>query len=393
MEKAAFANRMRDLGGDVVTNMFTLMDKADIISFAGGVPSPYALPVDQLRELADEILKTAGRQVLQYSNIDGYGPLRDWIADTVAARGIKATRDNVLVLSGGQQGIDLSAKAFLNPGDNVLLERPTYLAAITIFKTYEVGFRPVRSDSQGIVPESFEEAILRYKPKMLYVVPTFQNPTGVTVPEERRRAIAEIAGRHGVIVLEDDPYAQLRYDGEPIPSIAGFDTEGVVIHVSSFSKIVSPGLRVGYAIAPTEIRDRLAQVKQTTDFHTSNLSQRLIYEFCSRGMLEPHLDSVRPTYKAKRDAALKGMEKYFPAGVRWTHPDGGLFVWVTLPEHIDTNELMKAAAERKVAFIPGVPFYYDETGKNSMRINFSNASFEMLDEGLSRLGAVIRDAM
>jgi len=384
---------MRNLGGDVVSNMFTLMDKADIISFAGGVPSPYALPVEELRALADEILRTAGKQVLQYSTIDGYGPLRDWIGESVGARGIKATRDNVLVLSGGQQGIDLSAKAFLNPGDNVLLERPTYLAAITIFKTYEVGFRPVRSDEQGIVPESFEEAILRYKPKMLYVVPTFQNPTGVTIPVERRKAIAEIAGKYGVIVLEDDPYAQLRYDGEPIPSIASFDTEDVVIHVSSFSKIVSPGLRVGYAVAPADIRDRLAQVKQTTDFHTSNLSQRLIYEFCSRGMLEPHLDSVRNTYKAKRDAALKGMERYFPAGVRWTHPAGGLFVWVTLPEHIDTNELVKTAAERKVAFIPGVPFYYDETGKNTMRLNFSNASFEMLDEGLSRLGAVIRDAM
>jgi 2-aminoadipate transaminase len=384
---------MRDLGGDVVTNMFTVLDKADIISFAGGVPSPYALPVEQLQVLADEILATAGRQVLQYSTIDGYGPLREWIAQWVADRGIQATRDNVLVLSGGQQGIDLSAKVFLNPGDNVLLERPTYLAAITIFKAYEVGFRPVASDEQGIIPESLEEAILKYKPKMLYVVPTFQNPTGVTIPAERRKAIAEIAGKYGVIVVEDDPYALLRYDGDPIPSIASYDTAGVVIHVNSFSKIVSPGLRVGYAVAAPQIKDLLTQAKQTADFHTSNLSQRMIYEFCTRGMLEPHLATVRETYKAKRDAALRAMEKYFPEGVHWTHPDGGLFVWVTLPEHIDTGKLMATAAEHKVAFIPGTPFYFDDTGKNTMRINFSNADFEMLDEGLARLGDVIREAM
>lgn len=384
---------MRDLGGDVVANMFALTEKADIISFGGGMPSPDALPVEQLRVLADEILRTSGKQILQYSTIDGYGPLRDLLARMVADQGIKARRENVLVISGGQQGIDLASKTFLNPGDCVLVERPTYLAALTIFKTYEVEFQSVVSDEQGIIPESFEEAIKRYNPKMLYVVPTFQNPTGVTMPVERRKAIAEIAGKYGVMVLEDDPYARLRYDGEPVPAIASYDTNDVVIHVSSFSKIISPGLRLGYAVASPEIKAKLTQGKQTTDFHSNNLSQRLIYEFCSRGMLEPHLEAIKKAYMVKRDAALRAMERYFPDGVRWTRPDGGLFVWVTLPEHIDTTELIKHAAERKVAFIPGVPFFFDDSGKNTMRINFSNASLDMLDEGLNRLGMVIREAI
>lgn len=393
METTTFANRMGDLGGDVVANMFALTEKADIISFAGGIPSPDALPVERLRELADEILRTAGKQVLQYATIDGYGPLREWLADWMAETGVHATRENVLVTSGGQQGIDLAAKAFLNPGDCVLVERPTYLAAIPIFKTYEARFGAVKSDDQGIIPESFEEAIRRHDPKMLYVVPTFQNPTGVTIPADRRKAIAEIAGKYGVLVLEDDPYAKLRYDGEPAPSIASFDEKGVCIFVGSFSKIVSPGLRVGYMVSPAHVQPRLAQCKQSTDFHTSNLSQRLIYEFCSRGYLGPHLESIRSAYMVKRDAALRAMEKYFPEGVRWTHPQGGLFVWAVLPEQIDTAELIKRASERKVAFIPGVPFYFDNTGHNTMRLNFSNASLDALDEGLSRLGMVIGEAM
>jgi len=389
----AFATRMRDLGGDVVANMFALTEKADIISFAGGIPSPDALPVERLRELADEVLCTSGKQVLQYATIDGYGPLREWLAAWMAETGVRATRENVLVTSGGQQGIDLAAKAFLNPGDCVLVERPTYLAAIPIFKTYEARFAAVESDDEGIIPESFEEACRKHNPKLLYVVPTFQNPTGVTIPADRRRAIAEIAGRYTVLVLEDDPYAKLRYDGDPAPSIASFDNHGNSIFVGSFSKIVSPGLRVGYMVSPAHVQPRLAQCKQSTDFHTSNLSQRLIYEFCARGYLGPHLEVIKKAYAEKRDAALRAMEKHFPDGVKWTHPQGGLFVWATLPDQINTTELIKRASERKVAFIPGVPFYFDETGHNTMRLNFSNASLDALDEGLNRLGTVIREAL
>lgn len=393
MEKVAFATRMHDLGGDVVRNMFLLTENPDIISFAGGMPSPDALPAEQLRKIADELMQDAGQQILQYSTIEGYTPLREWLASAVAERGMKATTEQVLITSGAQQGIDLAAKCFINPGDCVLVERPTYLAALTIFKTYEVEFGCVDSDDYGIIPESFEEAIVRHNAKMLYVVPTFQNPTGVTLPAERRKAIAEIAGKHGVIVVEDDPYAKLRYDGEPVPSIASYDENDVVIFLGSFSKFISPGLRVGYAISPPEIHEKLAQGKQTTDFHTSNLSQRMIYEFCTRGYLEPHLKSIRKDYAIRRDAALEALEKYFPEGTRWTHPQGGLFIWVVLPEHIDTTELLPKAAAKNVAYIPGVPFYADGGGKNAMRLNFSNASLEQLDVGIKCLGEVISEAM
>lgn len=393
MEKIAFAARMHDLGGDVVRNMFLLTENPDIISFAGGMPSPDALPAKQLHGIADELIRDAGRQILQYGTIEGYQPLREWLAKHVAQQGIETSPDQVLITSGAQQGIDLAAKSFMNPGDCVLVERPTYLAALTIFKTYEVEFGCVDSDDYGIIPESFEEAIARHNPKMLYVVPTFQNPTGVTLPAERRKAVAEIAGKHGVIVVEDDPYAKLRYDGEPVPSIASYDKNDVVIFLGSFSKFISPGLRVGYAVSPPKIHEKLAEGKQTTDFHTSNLSQRMIYEFCTRGHLEPHLESIRKDYVVKRDAALRALEKHFPKGARWTHPQGGLFIWVVLPEYIDTNELLPKAAARNVAYIPGVPFYADGGGKNAMRLNFSNASLEQLDRGIKSLGEVVAEAM
>ncbi|MEA4882522.1 MAG: PLP-dependent aminotransferase family protein [Clostridia bacterium] len=393
MENSAFATRVQNLSGNVIREILKITDKPDIISFAGGMPSPDALPAEDIRQLSDEILRTSGKQVLQYSTTEGYGPLRQLIAASLAERGIHVGAEQVLVISGAQQGIDLSAKVFINPGDYVIVERPTYLAALHIFRSYEARFGFVDSDGDGMIPESLEAAVVRYRPKVIYVVPTFQNPTGVTLSLERRRAVAEIAARRRVAVVEDDPYAALRYDGMALPSIASFDKEGFVVFLGSFSKVISPGLRVGYAAAAPDVFRKLTIGKQATDVHTSNLSQRLVYEFCNRGKLVPHIDATRQGYRVKRDAMIRAIERHFPKGAKFTRPDGGLFIWVELPESIDTTLLLERATERKVAFIPGSPFYADGSGRNTMRLNFTNASIEAIDEGMHRLGSTIAEAL
>jgi 2-aminoadipate transaminase len=388
-----FAARMQGLSGNVIREILKLTEKPDIISFAGGLPSPESFPVDRLRELADEILRTAGKQVFQYATSEGYGPLRAWIAGSLEERGLSVSSDEVLILSGSQQGIDLAAKAFINPGDFVLVERPTYLAALHIFRCYEAQFGLVDSDEDGMRPDSLKRAVELYNPKLIYLVPTFQNPTGTTLVLERRREVMEIAMRYGVVVLEDDPYAALRYDGDPLPAVSSFDTKGTHILLGSFSKVISPGLRVGYAAAPPDILRKMVIGKQASDVHTNNLAQRMVAEFCMRGYLGPHVDATRQAYRVKRDTMLRAIERYFPQGASWTRPQGGLFLWATLPETINTGALLTQATEERVAFIPGSPFFADGSGQNTMRLNFSNASLEAIDEGMLRLGRVIKRAM
>ena len=385
-----FARRMEGMSGNVIREILKLTQQPDIISFAGGLPSADSFPSAEIKRIIDEV----GDEIvslLQYATTEGYPPLREYIADWVKDRGIQATADQVTLLTGSQQGIDLACKALLDPGETVLVERPTYLTALQVINMYQGRAVAVPGDADGMLPDALVQAIEEHRPKMIYLVPTFRNPSGETWSLERRRMVVDIAAKAGIVIVEDDPYGTLRYSGEPVPSVKAFDTAGCVIYLGSFSKIVSPGLRVGYTIAAPELLRKLVIGKQTSDVHTSNLSQYVVNAFCRSDRFPRHLDSIKTTYGQKRDRMLAAMEEHFPESVEWTRPDGGLFVWVTLPEGVSTTPLLERAVDEKVAFIPGTPFFCDGAGENTMRLNFSNATFEQIDVGIARLGRVIKE--
>lgn len=386
MDESRFAKRLQNMGGNAIRELLKVTQQPDIISFAGGNPAPDTFPAEQLGEIAREAL-AKDRNILQYGTTEGYAPLKEFIAGWVKDIGIDARPSDVLILSGSQQGIDLMGKAMLNPGDKVVVESPTYLAALQIFRTYQGTFVNVPFDAEGVLLDELEEAIAVEKPTLVYLVPTFQNPTGITLNLERRKRLAEIVARYPVVTIEDDPYGRLRYQGESLPSIKSFDQNNEIVYLGSFSKLISPGLRVGFAIGSSAILQKMVIGKQSTDVHTSNLSQVLIYEFCKRGLLEPHLSESRAKY-ARKMAIMKEQLSLFPEDIKWTSPEGGLFIWGELPGTMDAARLFAAALEEKVAFVPGTSFFADGGHTNTMRLNFSNASEEMIREGMSRLARV-----
>lgn len=391
MPNYQFATRMQNVSGSVIREILKLTQQPDIISFAGGLPSPDSFPNEELAEIAREVIKGKGSSVLQYGTTEGFDSLRGFVADWVKRRGIEAGPENVLITSGSQQGIDLLAKAFLNPGDAVVVESPTYLAALQIFRTYQASFEVVPTDRHGVIPERAAEVLSRTNAKLFYLVPTFQNPTGVTLSGDRRQEVVRLAEETGTVLIEDDPYGELRYTGEELPAMKSYDRDGHVVYLGSFSKIISPGLRLGFAVAPTEIHQKMTIGKQATDVHSSNLSQAIVYEYCRRGLLPEHIQKIRKEYGAKREAMLAALKANLPPEATWTEPDGGLFLWVTLPDGCSSVELLKEAVQRKVAFIPGESFFAEGGGVNTMRLNFSHASFQDIEVGISRLGAVIKE--
>ncbi|RPI34825.1 MAG: PLP-dependent aminotransferase family protein, partial [Chloroflexota bacterium] len=349
----------------------------------------------------DRVLTTCGAQALQYGTTEGYLPLREMIARHSARYGIEVTPDNIMITSGSQQALDLLGKVFINPGDRILVESPTYLGALQAWNVYGAEYVAVPSDDNGMITDALEEA-LRAGPKFIYVLPNFQNPTGVTLSLERRHQLIALADRYGVPIIEDDPYGQLRYEGEHLPSVVVLDGQfrdnckntyrGNVIYLSTFSKILAPGLRLAWVVAPPEVIRKMVQAKQGADLHTSTFNQIVAYEVGRGGFLDQHIHTIRKCYGERRDVMLGAMDSYFPPGVDWTHPDGGLFLWGTLPEEIDTTELLKVAVQEKVAFVPGYPFYPCGGGKNTMRLNFSNATPDNIRLGISRLGKAIAAA-
>lgn len=385
-----FAKRMDNLSGNLIREILKLTAQPDIISFAGGMPSPGSFPIAELKEAAMEAFDQAGAQVLQYGETEGYKPLKKWVSGWLTNKGIAANEENLLILSGSQQGLDLAAKAFLDPGDQVVIESPSYLAAFQIFDSYQATYLTVGSDEHGMKVDELEEILANNKPKFIYTVATFQNPTGATLALERRQKLAELSAKYNVPVIEDDPYGWLRYEGEEIPTIKALDKAGTVIYLGSASKIISPGIRVGWAVADPTILRKMIIGKQAGDVHTSNLSQAIVHNYCSKGLLDPHIAKTCEEYKVKRDAMLDAMKRYFPAEAHWNPPMGGLFIWVTMPEGINTKELLEAAVKEKVAFIPGYPFFVGKGGENTMRLNFSNASLEAIEEGIKRLGEAIK---
>ena len=388
-----FARRMSGLRPSTIREILKVTEQADIISFAGGLPAPELFPVAEVAAACERVLREGGPGALQYGPSEGFLPLRECFAAESRKRGIQCTADDILITTGSQQPLDLVSKIFLDAGDCVLTESPTYMAALQAFQCYEVRFAAAPTDEQGLIPEALPELIERERPKFLYTIPSFQNPTGVTMTAERRIKLYEIASRYGLIVLEDDPYGALRYAGEPVPPIKSLDTEGLVIYQSTVSKTIAPGLRLGWVVASEQIRKKLIIVKQAADLHTSSLDQRVAHRYLTDFDSEAHVERIRQSYGERFAIMDATLRETMPEGFTWTHPEGGMFLWVTCPEGTDTCELMLEAMKRKVLFVPGRDFFPDASGQRYMRLNFSNASPEKIREGIGRLAEVCREAI
>lgn len=395
-----YAHRTQRMGSSAIRELLKLTEKPDIISFAGGLPAPDVFPVEEFQEACQRVLRDYGAQALQYGTTEGYLPLREQIARHTARYGIQVSPENILITSGSQQALDLIGKILINRGDRILVESPTYLGALQAWNAYGAEYVTVPMDKSGMNTDAMEEA-LRTGPKFIYVLPNFQNPTGVTLSLKRRHKLIELADRYGVPIIEDDPYGQLRFEGEHLPSVVLLDHRsrqngkenysGNVIYLSTFSKILAPGLRLAWVIAPEEVIRKLVQAKQGADLHTATFNQIVAHEVSRHGFLDQHIKVIRSTYKERRDVMLAAMDRFFPPEVDWTHPEGGLFLWGTLPSHLSAAEVLKVAIERKVAFVPGDPFHPNGGGHNTMRINFSFSRPEVIMEGIQRMGEVIHE--
>jgi 2-aminoadipate transaminase len=376
-----------------IREILKVTEQADILSFAGGLPAPELFPVDEILTATERVLREGGAGALQYGPSEGFAPLRETFAAESRKRGIACTADDVLIMTGSQQPLDLVSKIFLDAGDCVLTENPTYMAALQAFQCYECRFASVPMDEGGLIPEALPELIEREKPKFLYTIPNFQNPTGVTLTAERRRALYTIAARYGLLVVEDDPYGALRYAGENIPPIKSLDTEGLVLYHSTISKTIAPGLRIGWVVAAEEIRRKLVIAKQAADLHTSSLDQRIVHRYLADFDSQAHVERIRKSYGQRYSIMAEALRETMPPGFTWTHPEGGMFLWVTCPEGVDTHALMLEALKRKVLFVPGRDFFPDASGQRFMRLNFSNASPEQIRVGIGRLAEVCHAAV
>jgi 2-aminoadipate transaminase len=382
---------------DVVRKLFGAMTDPSIISFGGGAPAKEALPVDILRQITDEVVvkDKRGIEALQYGPIGGTEDMKEIIVnELLAPKGVKCSKENVMVVAGGLEGINLFCQVFIDPGDVILVESPTFVHSVEIFDMFEAKCVAVDMDDDGICTDDLEEKIRQYHPKMIYVIPTFQNPSGRTLSLERRKKVAELAAEYDVLVLEDDPYRDIRYSGVDLPPIKCFDTVGNVVVANSFSKIFSPGVRLGYVMAEPEIIHYMLEVKSATNSHSSMLPQVLCAEFFKRGYYPAHHEMLCNLYRERRDAMLESIDKYFPAGTKHSFPDGGLFTWVELPEGIDTTELLQEATsdpDVKVAFVAGEGFFVEGggKGKNCMRMSFGGNTPEKIREGVMKLGKLI----
>ena len=403
-----YAQRMHNMDSSLLRELLKITQDPQIISFAGGLPAPEIFPVEAFEEATSRVLQTRGQQALQYSASEGYMPLRQWIVDYMARYGIEAKVENILITSGSQQALDLVGKVMINPGDLILTELPTYLGALQAWRAYQAEFTCVPVDEDGLRTDLLENALCG-GPKFMYILPNFQNPAGVTLTLERRKFLIDIADVYGIPIIEDDPYGELRYEGEHITPLVVLDAQkqnnrpdysnghgfmrGNVIYISTFSKTLAPGLRLAWIVAPADVISHCIKAKQGMDLHSSTLVQMTAYELIKDGFLRDHVRRIREVYGYRRNVMLDAMERYFPSGTKWTRPKGGLFLWVTLPEDIDTLALMPKAIANNVAYVPGSAFYADNALPNTFRLNFSNATPEQIDIGIKRLGEVLSEEL
>ncbi len=390
-----FAERTKEMKASEVRELLKLLQVPDMISFAGGFPNPETFPADLIRDIVCDVLKRDGAQSLQYGITEGYAPLRESVAERMRKKGIRAQKENVLIVSGSQQVIDLTGKVFIDPKDTIVVSAPTYLAALTGWTVMQANFESIPIDDNNMRMDVFEERMKRLvkrrnPPKMVYVLPNFQNPAGVTMPEKNRKRLVDLASEYDFVILEDDPYGELRYVGRDIKPVKSWDDEGRVIYMSTFSKILAPGLRVGWVVAHPDILRKLIIAKQSTDVCTNVLGQRIAHEYVVQGHIDPQIERIKKVYSRKMELMLAGMSEFMPEDLHWTRPEGGMFLWVNLPEWMDSADLLKKALKKRVAFVTGSAFFADpREGNSAMRLNFTHPSDQMITEGLRRLGSVV----
>lgn len=391
--KLNFAKRMSYIKASEIREILKVTEQDDVISFAGGLPAPELFPVNEINEITRIVLEEAGTKALQYTTTEGYAPLREWIAERMNNRlGTSFDKDNILITHGSQQGLDLSGKVFLDEGDIVLCESPTYLAAISALKAYGCSFIEIPTDTDGMDMNVLEDVLNSTKNiKLIYVIPTFQNPTGRTWSLERRRKLAELSAKYNIAVVEDNPYGELRFEGEHLPSVKSFDEAGNVLCTGSFSKIFCPGFRIGWMAGDKEIIRKYVLVKQGTDLQCNTIAQMTIAEYLKRYDIDKHIAKIIEVYRKRRDIAMKCMERYFPDTVKFTHPEGGLFTWIELPEGIPAREILEKCLEKKIAFVPGGSFFPNGNRENTLRINYSNMPEDRIEKGLQIMGEVVTE--
>lgn len=388
-----FSDRVKHLEASAIREIFKLLAKPGIISFAGGAPDPNLFPNDELAEIAADILKNNAKTALQYGVTEGYAPLRKWVRDRLIAQGVLNNCDDVIIVSGGQQGIDLATKSLINAGDGVVCEEPSFIGGLNCFRSFNAELFGVPVLSDGLDTERLEELLKAHKNiKLLYTISTFQNPSGITITEEKRKKILELADKYDFLIYEDNPYGELRFKGDDVPTLKSMDKSGRVIYFGSFSKILSPGMRIGFTSAPEKLLERMIICKQTEDVHTNVLSQMIAYEYVTRCSIDEHIAKARALYGKKCELMMSCMDKYFPAEVSHTCPEGGIFLYCSMPKGIDCKEVMKRALDKGVAFVPGNACMLDDKGVYSdFRMNYSLASEEQIETGIKALGEVLHE--
>lgn len=392
--EAVYAGRTARMKSSAIRELLKLTSQPDIISFAGGLPAPEMFPVREFEEACAYVLRNEGAEALQYGATEGYGPLKEYLVERMNKYGVPAEDHNILLTNGSQQALDLIGKVFVDGQMVVCTERPTYLGALQAWNAYEANYCTVPVDDEGMVVDELPKVIERCRPRFIYVLPNFHNPAGVSLSEARRRQLVEIAIKYDIFIVEDDPYGELRFEGEDIVPIVTLAKERT-IYLCTFSKTLAPGIRLGWIVAPQVAINKLVQAKQGADLHTSTFLQMVANDICQRGILRQHVKRIRATYKERRDAMLDAMAELFPDEVKWTHPLGGLFLWVKTPEKVNTIDLFKTAVAEKVAYVPGASFYPDDDpeGLHTMRLNFSYCKPEVIVEGIRRLGTAIKKVL
>jgi 2-aminoadipate transaminase len=388
---AVLAKRTERMKSSIIRELLKFTMIPDMISFAGGLPAPEAFPVRDFQDACSWVLGHDAERALQYGPTEGFAPLKDYLIEAMRRYELPAGRRNLLFTNGSQQALDLIGRVFIDKGDKIITGRPTYLGAIQAWNVYGPEYVTVPLDDDGMRIDELEKALeANPNARFIYVLPNFHNPAGTTLPLDRRHRLVELAAKYGAFIIEDDPYGELRFEGEDIIPICALHKENT-LYLSTFSKTLAPSLRLGWIVAPGTIIAKLVQAKQGADLHTSSLVQHLAYDICQRGLIRAHVRKIRTVYRERRDTMLAAMEEHFPEGVTWTRPQGGLFLWARMPEFLDANELLEIAVEEKVAFVPGNAFYPGGSdGRSCMRLNFSYSSPDIIEEGIGRLGRAIK---
>ncbi|PNR96095.1 PLP-dependent aminotransferase family protein [Petrotoga olearia] len=386
-----YSNRMKNVPRSFIREILKVIDDPEIISFAGGLPNADLFPIEEIKNAAVYQFDNSGKEILQYSTTEGYPPLREFIANRYnEKKGLNITQDDVLITHGSQQALDLLGKLFLNADDFIAIEEPGYLGAIQALSVYTKNFKPVKLCLEGLDLVELKDVLEEFSPKLLYTVPNFQNPSGITYTNKNREKIAEILKNHNIYLIEDDPYGELRFEGEDNVSFKKLIPEQTIL-LGSFSKIVAPGFRLGWVVAPKDVLENLVTAKQGADLHSNYVGQRIIYQFLKENDLDKHIINIKTRYGSQKNAMIKSIKKYFPKNVEYTDPQGGMFLWITLPNNISALELFDKAIEKKVAFVPGDPFYINKNNVNTLRLNYSCANEKNIEEGIKRLTSAIQE--